>query len=114
MVQSGLRSDFNTKLLGWWYNQKNKFIKNIHIQDLLARFPVTSRIARKEGEAIFQLMTGFVDTQILFTFVKSGALKYLEDKSLSIEELSEKIGINFKGTEIICRAGCALGLVHIK
>ena len=108
MAQSSLRSDLSTKLLSWLYNQKNKLIKNIRIQDFLAQFPITSRIARKEGEAIFQLMTGFVDTQILFTFVKSGALKYLENNPLSIEELSEKIGIEVKGTEILC-----LSLIHI-
>ena len=56
MVQRSSRFDLSTKLLSWWYNQKNKFIKNIRIQDFLARFPITSRVARKEGEAIFQLM----------------------------------------------------------
>ena len=114
MAQSSSRFDLSAKLLGWWYNQKNKIIKNIHIQDFLSRFPITSRIARKEGEAIFQLMTGFVNTQILFTFVKSGALKYLENQPLSIEELSGKIGIDVKGTEILCRAGHALGFVRLK
>jgi len=87
MAQSSSRFDLSAKLLGWWYNQKNKIIKNIHIQDFLSRFPITSRVARNEGEAIFQLMTGFVDTQILFTFVKSGALQYLDDRPLTIEEL---------------------------
>ena len=114
MAQRSSRFDLGTRLLSWWYNQKNKVIKNIRIQDFLARFPITSRIARKEGEAIFQLMTGFVDTQILFTFVKSGALRHLESESLSIEELSDKIGIDVKKTEILCRAGFALGLVRLK
>ena len=114
MAQRSSRFDLGTRLLSWWYNQKNKIIKNIRVQDFLARFPVTSRIARKEGEAIFQLMTGFVDTQILFTFVKSGALRHLESGSLSIEELSHKIGIDVKKTEILCRAGYALGLVRLK
>ena len=88
MAQRSSRFDLGTRLLSWWYNQKNKIIKNIRIQDFLARFPITSRIARKEGEAIFQLMTGFVDTQILFTFVKSGALRHLESGSLSIEDVN--------------------------
>jgi demethylspheroidene O-methyltransferase len=114
MVQRSSRFDLSTKLLSWWYNQKNKLIKNIRVQDFFARFPITSRVARKEGEAIFQLMTGFVDTQILFTFVKSGALRHLEAGSLSIEELSDKIGINIKSTEILCRAGYALGFVRLK
>ena len=46
-------------------------------------------------------MTGFVDTQILFTFVKSGALRHLESESLSIEELSDKIGIDVKKTRFM-------------
>ena len=114
MAQRSSRFDLSTRLLSWWYNQKNKIIKNIHVQDFLARFPITSRIARKEGEEIFQLMTGFVDTQILFTFVKSGALKHLETGSLSIEELSGKIEVDFDRTEILCRAWSALGLVRLK
>ena len=113
MAQRSSRFDLGTRLLSWWYNQKNKIIKNPRSR-FLARFPITSRIARKEGEAIFQLMTGFVDTQILFTFVKSGALRHLESESLSIEELSDKIGIDVKKTEILCRAGFALGLVRLK
>ena len=96
MAQSALRFNVNTRFSNWWYNQKNKIIKNIRIQDFLAKFPITSRIARKEGEAIFQLMTGFVDTQILFTFVQSGALKLLEDNPMSVEELSRKIGLDLK------------------
>ena len=60
MAQSALRFNVNTRFSNWWYKQKNKIIKNIRIQDFLAKFPITSRIARKEGEAIFQLMTGFV------------------------------------------------------
>ena len=114
MAQRSSRFDLSTRLLGWWYNQKNKLIKNIRIQDFLARLPLTSRVARKEGEAIFQLMTGFVDTQILLTFVKSGALEHLEINSLTIQELSEKIDIDVKSTELLCRAGYALGLVHLK
>ena len=109
MAQSASRFNVNTRFSNWWYNQKNKIIKNIRIQDFLAKFPITSRIARKEGEAIFQLMTGFVDTQILFTFVQSGALKLLEDNPMSVEELSRKIRLDLKGAEILCRAGCALG-----
>ena len=84
MAQRSSRFDPGTKLVSWWYNQKNKIIKNIRIQDFLARFPITSRIARKEGEEIFQLMTGFVVTQILFTFVKSGAVSHLESESLNL------------------------------
>ena len=114
MAQSASRFNVNTRFSNWWYNQKNKIIKNIRIQDFLAKFPITSRIARKEGEAIFQLMTGFVDTQILFTFVQSGALKLLEDNPMGVEELSRKIGLDLKGAEILCRAGCALGLVRFK
>ena len=70
MAQSASRFNVNSKFSNWWYNQKNKIIKNIRTQDFLAKFPITSRIARKEGEAIFQLMTGFVDTQILFSEFK--------------------------------------------
>ena len=63
-----------TRFRDWWYKKKSQFYASEWVQDISVRLPVLSRISRKEGEAIFQLMSGFVDTQILLAFVLMGAL----------------------------------------
>ena len=68
----------------WWYQKKSQFYASEWVQDISARLPLLSRISRKEGEAIFQLMSGFVDTQILLAFVRTGALDKLRDRPKSL------------------------------
>lgn len=100
-------------LSAWWGAKKNAFYSSLKIQDLASRIPLLARISRKEGEAIFQLMSGFVDTQILLTFVRSGALEHLYHGPLLLEDLAAKVGLDFESTTLLCRAGQALGLVRM-
>lgn len=98
----------------WFGAKKNAFYANLKVQDLASRIPFLARISRKEGEAIFQLMSGFVDTQILLTFVRTGALEYLYRGPVLLDDLAESVGFDPEETAILCRAGQALGLVKVK
>ena len=84
------------------------------MQDISVRLPVLSRISRKEGEAIFQLMSGFVDTQILLAFVRTGALDKLRERPKSVAQLASLIGIDVEAARVLCGAGQALGLVVVR
>jgi demethylspheroidene O-methyltransferase len=98
----------------WWYQKKSQFYASKWVQDISARLPLLSRISRKEGEAIFQLMSGFVDTQILLTFVRTGALDKLRDRPKSIAQLASLIGTDAEAARVLCGAGQALGLVVVR
>ena len=50
---------------------------NPRVQSLLARMPVTGRIARAEGAAMFGLVGGFVKSQILLALVELRVLEAL-------------------------------------
>ena len=102
------------RLRDWWYQKKSQFFASERVQDISARLPLLSRISRKEGEAIFQLMSGFVDTQILLAFVRTGALEKLRDRPKSIAQLASLIGIDAEAVRVLCGAGQALGLVVVQ
>ena len=102
-----------TRFRDWWYRKKSQFFASEWLQDVSARVPILSRISRKEGEAIFQLMSGFVDTQILLTFVRTGVLEKLFDRSRSVSQLAALMGVEPDAARVFCRAGHALGLVVI-
>jgi len=114
MTKQDVYSARPTRFRDWWYQKKSQFFANERVQDFSARVPFLSRISRKEGEAIFQLMSGFVDTQILLTFVRTGALEKLFERSRSVSQLAAFIDIETDAARILCRAGQALGLVVIK
>jgi demethylspheroidene O-methyltransferase len=101
-------------LAHWWAAKINSFYRNLSVQDLASRLPLISRISRKEGEQIFQLMTGFVDTQILLTFVRTGALECLYEKPRAVDELGQLIGFDSEATLLLCRAGVALRLIKLR
>ena len=97
----------------WWSQWKNGFYSKLWVQDLFSRLPIFARLSRKEGEAIFQMMTGFVDTQILLYFVRSGLLADLKEGPLAINVLAQNAGLDTETLRLLCRAGVALKLVHV-
>lgn len=101
------------RLARWWAAKKTALYTNPSFQDLVSRLPLASRFSRKEGEAIFQLMTGFVDTQILLAFVRTGALAHLRHGPLTVMQLGQNIGLDSGKTRLLCRAGMALKLVDL-
>mgnify|MGYP001218541958 CR=1 FL=1 len=56
-------------------------------------------------------MAGFVATQILYVWVQTGALQKLASKPYSAAMLSSVWGFDLERSEILCRAGEAIGLV---
>ncbi len=103
-----------SRFSNWWYQKKNAFYASEWVQDVSARIPFLSRVSRNEGAAIFQLMSGFVDTQILLVFVRSGALAHLRDAPKTVPQFAALIGLKIESAHILCRAGHALGLVKLK
>jgi demethylspheroidene O-methyltransferase len=114
MTKQDIYSPRPLSIRDWWYSKKSQFYASEWVQDVSARVPFLSWISRKEGEAIFQLMSGFVDTQILLTFVRTGALEKLRDAPKSILQLASLIGIDAEAARVLCGGGQALGLVTMR
>ncbi|MBS0123594.1 methyltransferase [Thetidibacter halocola] len=75
-----------------------------------AGFPFARRIARKEGEALFDLVQGFVASQVLFAVVELRLLHRLVDGPLTVGQLAQGTGITPDRMARLAQAAAALGL----
>ena len=96
----------------FWMRAKNNLFKSRKFHRIIGKIPILSGIAKREGEDIFGLMAGFVATQILFVWVQTGALQKLDKKPYTAAMLSSFWGFDLERSEILCRAGEAIGLVR--
>ena len=76
--------------------------------------PLLRRFARREGEEIFDLVMGFVNSQVLWALVELRLLHRLLDRPLSAQELSNDVGLPQERMFILLQAGVALGLLRRK
>ena len=76
MVVDSPESDFVKRPKSYfWMRAKNNLFRSRKFHKIIAKLPILSGIAKREGEDIFKLMAGFVATQILYVWVQTGALQ---------------------------------------
>ncbi|MEM8980518.1 MAG: methyltransferase [Pseudomonadota bacterium] len=90
----------------------NRLVAKPGFQSWAARFPLTRRIARKEGEALFDLVSGFVQSQALWALVELDVLRDLAQHPQSAANLGLKHGIASERMTLLLRAGAAMGLMR--
>lgn len=81
-------------------------------QSWASRVPVLRRIARSEGEALFDLVAGFLHSQILQALVSLGVLDQLTAGPLRTAELARRTGVPEPRMAVLLRAGVALKLLR--
>ena len=115
MVADSPQGDFTKRPKShFWMKAKNNLFKSQKFHRIIAKVPIISRIARREGEEIFRLMAGFIATQVLYVWVQTGALQKLSSKPYTVIMLSTFWGFDLERSEILCHAGEAVGLVKKK
>lgn len=76
------------------------------------RFPLTRGIARRDGAALFDIVQGFVQSQVLSALVEVDLLAPLAQQGASFPaDLASGTGITPERMEILLQAGAALGLL---
>ena len=106
----GAASRRRFSLSGW----RNRLVASPGFQSLASRFLLTRGIARREGEAMFDLVAGFVHSQMLMALVELGVLDTLLDGPQSVKALAHRHGLPADRMEILTQAGAALGLLSRK
>lgn len=81
-------------------------------QALAARTPVLRRIARAEGAALFDLVSGFVQSQVLMALVEMRVLHVVQDSPQSAATLGLRCGVPADRMQVLLQAGAALGLLQ--
>jgi demethylspheroidene O-methyltransferase len=80
-------------------------------QAFAAKVPGLRRIARAEGEALFDIVAGFVNAQVLMGLVELRILHLLFERPLSARHLAATCNVPEARMQILLQAGAGLGLL---
>lgn len=95
-----------------WTAWRNRVLGSPGFRRWAAAFPLTRRVARRRAARSFDLLAGFVYTQVLLAIVESGVLARLEAGPARADDLAGTAGLSGEGMDRLLRAAAALKLVE--
>ena len=98
------------KLFIW----KDRLIASRQFQRVASRTLIFSSISQRRAKGVFDLMAGFVYSQILLGCVRINLFEHLADGPLTIDELATKVDLPFKGLERLLLAAQSLDLIETR
>ena len=90
----------------------NRLVAAPWFQTLCARVPGLRGIARREGAALFDLMQGFVQSQMLMALVELRVLHMLADGPATAQSLAARCAVPPERMLILLQAGAAMRLLR--
>ncbi len=105
--ESPARPSLPDRLYAW----RTALIGSRSFQRTAARLPFAARMARKDGEALFDLVAGFVHAQVLRAFVEFDLPARLAARPRGVEDLALELGIAPERMRVLCQAAAALDLM---
>jgi demethylspheroidene O-methyltransferase len=93
-----------------WRRWRNRKIASPAFQSWASRFPLTRGKSRREGEKLFDLIAGFVHSQILWAVVELDLLEATCDAPQSLAALAGRCNLPEDRMEALMQAATALGL----
>ena len=97
-------------LAGAWGLRPHRLAASPKVQAWVARIPILRRFARREAEALMDLVAGFVHSQILLAVVELRILEHALDAPAPRESLAP--GVEPHRAEALLRGAAALGLLR--
>ncbi|MEM9393898.1 MAG: methyltransferase [Pseudomonadota bacterium] len=80
-------------------------------QSWASAMPGTRRLAKNDGHALFDLVSGFVYSQILRAFVELDLPELLKSQPLPAWRLAARTGMDPRRMEVLCQGAAAIGLL---
>ena len=88
-----------------------RLIANPGFQKWASGFPLTRGIARRDGAEIFDIVQGFVQSQVLTALVELELLQRLAEGPQASADLARRVGLTEDRMAILLQAGAALDLL---
>jgi demethylspheroidene O-methyltransferase len=89
-----------------------RLVGSRRFQRLAARLPVLRRVARNEGAELFDIVAGFVQSQVLAALIELGILDQLRTGAQTPAALGLRTGVAPDRMAVLLQAGAALGLLR--
>lgn len=95
-----------------WFNWRNRLLGSDGFRRLASRFPLTRWIARRRASALFDLVAGFVYSQVLLACVRLRLFDLLAEGPQTLDFLAHRLGLSLPAAERLLSAAVALRLVE--
>ena len=95
-----------------WLNWRNRLLASEGFRKLACRFAPTRWIARRRASALFDLVAGFVYSQVLLACVRLKLFDVLADGPQSLETLAHRLSLGLPAAERLLNAAVPLQLVQ--
>ena len=95
-----------------WVMRRNAILGSAAFQRWASRTPIIRGIARRRAAAQFDMIAGFVYSQILSAFVEAGLIAYLNGQLRTIDVIAEFTGLERDSVTRLLRAGQALRIAE--
>ncbi|MCX7645576.1 MAG: methyltransferase [Rhodobacteraceae bacterium] len=100
------------RALPGWRRWRNRRAADPAFQAWASGCVLTRGIARRDGERLFDLVAGFVHSQILLALVELDLLRAALDRPVGTAALAGRAGVRPERMEALMRGAAALGLVE--
>lgn len=95
-----------------WVAARNRVLSSPRFHRLAAATPLSRWIARRRSRQLFDLVAGFVYSQITAAFVQLDMPQFLRRGAQDIAAIAEKAGLDIAAADRLMRAAAALGLAQ--
>ena len=107
-------SDLTGDLPEWRGGWLNQLVAKPAFQRWASWFPLTRGQARRDGALLFDVVQGFVQSQVLMAVVELDLLPRLRGGAQSAESLGRSLGIAPERLQVLLQAAAALGFLRRK
>jgi demethylspheroidene O-methyltransferase len=115
MASAGAMSWWQSQWLRQWHRPlalRDKLLTSPDFQRWASDFPLTQWIARRRAKGLFDLVAGFVYSQVLLACVRLNLFDILHETPQSLAALSSRLSLKPDATERLLNAAIALQLVE--
>ena len=102
----------NLTIKSRWVMRRNAILGSVKFQRWASRTPIIRGIARRRAAAQFDLIAGFIYSQILVVFVQAGLVEFLHGQLRRFDEIAEHTGLSPHATDRLLRAGQSLQIAE--
>jgi demethylspheroidene O-methyltransferase len=95
-----------------WFTWRNRLLANPLFQRRAAGFPLTRPVARKRAQSLFDLVAGFVYSQVLLACVRLQVFEMLSEGPETLPVLARRLGLTEASAERLLAAAVSLKLVE--
>ena len=112
LISHRVPAEVGQRLLDALFARRDRWLASPVFQRQTARFPLTRWIARRRARQVFDLVAGFVYSQVLLACVRLSLFELLATRPHSLAEVARAAGLEAEAAERLLAAAVSLRLVE--